>query len=938
MVLIDRMASRSVHPLNQQRRKNHMTKHLPQRLGLVQKIVILLTISAVTALMCATPIRALDSSKRLSQAAETSNDGARSQQAHQLILLAQEQVRLWDYQEAIVFLEEALTIFRSIDNRLGEAEALRQLGEIYFFNLDQPDRAIASFSEAIAISDDAGASGEQLFTKYFALNDLGDVYSFIGQHQRAIDFYQQALTLMQNYESATAASLSRALMQLGYGYSGAGEYAQALELHHKALEIAEANRDFETAEIALANIGNVHETNGQYRQAIESYQQTLDLTQEFTLYRYHGTINDNKHYDRLTARYLFNLGRAYLKSGQLQLAENFLTDAVYLMELLRSAGLNDTANIAELESIEGAYYFLQRALLLQGKSEAALEVAERSRAQAFSELLAQQLAPNAAVTPDAPPNLDQLKAIAKDKQSPVILYPVTKSSPEPVDTSGSLFLIDIWVIFPDERVESRQYVLSDEKITNLAAVTRQAVQVLDRTDSIPQFSYNFLWKENSQIEARSPYGNYIEQRILSDLVDSLSDISRGVSELSLFSVGEDVIYVPALNVVAQPDIKDIKSISQEQQATLVEYSITDVSGLEPMLSIWVVTPDGKITFRQKSLSGTDIASLVKDTRQTIGVRGTREGMQADFIAEYIPQRHDRSDANLTQLHGVLIDPIVDLLPADPNQAVVFIPQGELFLVPFAALKNNAGDYLIENHTILTAPSIQILQLTQTMAKTRQEASIQRPLIVGNPTMPNVTLLNDQGAFKNIRLNPLMGAQQEAERIAMFLQSPALIGAQATEAVIKQRLTNADLIHLATHGLLEHGDPRETGSRDVPGAIALTSGNGEDGLLTSREILQMELQADLAVLSACDTGRGRITGDGVIGLSRSFIAAGVPSVVVSLWAVPDSPTADLMTEFYRQLEQNPSKAQALRQAMLITMQTHPNPRDWAAFTLIGKSDW
>jgi len=100
---------------------------------------------------------------------------------------------------------------------------------------------------------------------------------------------------------------------------------------------------------------------------------------------------------------------------------------------------------------------------------------------------------------------------------------------------------------------------------------------------------------------------------------------------------------------------------------------------------------------------------------------------------------------------------------------------------------------------------------------------------------------------------------------------------------------------------------------------------------------MDLQADLVVLSACDTGRGRITGDGVIGLSRSFIAAGVPSIIVSLWAVPDAPTAELMTEFYRQLDQGQTKAQALRQAMLITMQTHPDPKDWAAFTLIGESE-
>lgn len=91
------------------------------------------------------------------------------------------------------------------------------------------------------------------------------------------------------------------------------------------------------------------------------------------------------------------------------------------------------------------------------------------------------------------------------------------------------------------------------------------------------------------------------------------------------------------------------------------------------------------------------------------------------------------------------------------------------------------------------------------------------------------------------------------------------------------------------------------------------------------------------MSACDTGRGRITGDGIIGLSRSLISAGTPSVIVSLWSVPDAPTAELMTDFYQNLQKSPDKAVALRNAMLATMKQHPDPKKWAAFTLIGESD-
>lgn len=124
---------------------------------------------------------------------------------------------------------------------------------------------------------------------------------------------------------------------------------------------------------------------------------------------------------------------------------------------------------------------------------------------------------------------------------------------------------------------------------------------------------------------------------------------------------------------------------------------------------------------------------------------------------------------------------------------------------------------------------------------------------------------------------------------------------------------------------------------MPGAIALAPSNGDNGFLTAKEILGLKLNhTEFVVLSACDTGRGRITGEGVVGLSRAFIAAGVKSIIVSLWSVPDAPTASLMTEFYRQLQQTPDKAQALRQAMLTTKNQFTSPIDWAAFSLIGKS--
>ena len=154
------------------------------------------------------------------------------------------------------------------------------------------------------------------------------------------------------------------------------------------------------------------------------------------------------------------------------------------------------------------------------------------------------------------------------------------------------------------------------------------------------------------------------------------------------------------------------------------------------------------------------------------------------------------------------------------------------------------------------------------------------------------------------------------------------------------MPNARIMHFATHGILD--DNRGIGSyialapsEDENGR--LTPSEDKDGRLTAEEIFDMKLNAQLVVLSACDTGRGRITGEGVIGLSRSLVAAGIESLIVSLWNVDDEVTGSFMGEFYNQWDKTGNKAQALRQAMLTTMKTHPDPRYWGAFTLIGEDD-
>jgi CHAT domain-containing protein len=386
-----------------------------------------------------------------------------------------------------------------------------------------------------------------------------------------------------------------------------------------------------------------------------------------------------------------------------------------------------------------------------------------------------------------------------------------------------------------------------------------------------------------------------------------------------------------------PTIEQIQQIAKAQNATLVEYSIVPddsfkfqgkLRGPASELFIWVVQPNGNVAFRRVSLkvlhqqqgkptgnTPTLLEDLVNTSRELAGVLASRNK----------PVRQ--------KLYQLLIEPIAEFLPIDPKERVIFIPQDSLFSLPFPALQDASGQYLIEKHTILTAPAIQVLALTH-QQRQRQSEQKTKPiqqkdvLVVGNPKMPP-------------QLDPLPSAQQEAQAIAEIFNTKAITGEQATKVNIVQQLPKAKLVHLATHGLVGNiqqlGFPPALAKRLSMGSIVLAASKEDDGFLTSEDIFNLRLNAELVVLSACNTGRGTITGDGVIGLSRSLMSAGVPSVIVSLWSIPDAPTAMLMTEFYRNLKLNPDKAQALRQAMLATMKQQPNPYNWAAFTLIGEAD-
>jgi CHAT domain-containing protein len=338
-----------------------------------------------------------------------------------------------------------------------------------------------------------------------------------------------------------------------------------------------------------------------------------------------------------------------------------------------------------------------------------------------------------------------------------------------------------------------------------------------------------------------------------------------------------------------PDLGAIRRVAEELETTFVVYSVIRnppervAEESDPYFFIWVVHPDRArpILYRRSG----PLLSTLPDGHSSIAeeLAGESAGPTRHFVEG---GSSDEVESELRWLHAWLIEPVEAVLPADPAAIVTFVAMGELLVVPFAALPDRNGVRLIEKHTISVTPSIQTLLLTS-----GRPARGKGALVVGNPITG---------------LTRLRFAEKEARMIAERLETTALTGAAATRDAVIAEMPGKRLLHFATHAVF---DAREAAS--YYGALLLTGGR-----LTAEEIRQMSLDAEVAVLSACNTGQGRIAADGLLGLSRAFMLGGVPSVVATLWSVPDKATAILMTHFYEHFRDG--KARALRLAMLHTI--------------------
>ncbi|WP_299409540.1 CHAT domain-containing tetratricopeptide repeat protein [Acaryochloris sp. IP29b_bin.148] len=787
---------------------------------------------------------------------------------------------------------EAKIISQSGENKFQEVNKLYLIG-VEQFKANDIETAITYFEKAlsgyISLKDSRGVS--------HTLISLGTAYMEQERYQKSIDTYLKLLRIPSLPISKFYQGQIRSKM--GQAYKALGQYSKSIEVNQAAIEIMQQLNKRQDEGRVLINLGNVYESLGDYKKAKQIYQESLAIAQE-TGDRYAEQIVKG------------NLGLTYTNLKEYKKALVYHKSALRMARQDRNHPLvaNSLLNI-------GMVYHIQREFEQAfNHYTQCLEISKFHKIRSMESSALGSLGLIASDLKNYKKAIDyyqQALVIAEEIDSPLLEARSLNNWGHSLYNSGDFSASEVKIRQAIKLLESLKP--GQQDINNVSLFDTQV------------FSYNLL----QQVLVK-------KKKYDAALVASEQGRARAFRKLLTSKDSEEIKSVNSLISFSQ-----IQKIAIKNNLTLVEYSIIPEDsfthfgkqlGRGTELYIWVVQPTGILKFKkiEIDIKDSDLAQLIQSSRKAIGVR-TRGGFEIDY--------NPKAQSNhLKKMHEILIDPIDDFLPDNSEDHVVFIPQNEFFLTPFPALKNESEEYLVKKHTILTAPSIQVLDLTYQKRQSQDPVNDLSPediLVVGNPKMPSVWDVNNQ---TKKQLSDLRGARQEAIDIAALLGSQALTDADATETRVSQEMLGARIIHLATHGLLEYGKPQDSGIQDIPGALALAPDKDkeEDGLLTTSEILdELDLKASLVVLSACDTGLGDITGDGVIGLSRSFIAAGSPSVIVSLWAVPDMPTAQLMTEFYRQWHlKGLDKAQALRQAMLETMKDNPEPANWAAFTLIGSA--
>lgn len=853
--------------------------------------------------------------------------------------------------QALDYLQQALSIWREVGDRQGEVITLDFMGAVYN-RIGKHQQALDFYQQALLIRRELGNSIDDRLRQRSAeantLNTIGEIYRATGQYQQALDFYQQALLINKELDNSLEEKLPQRsreatiLNNIGIVYRIIGQLPQALNFYQQALSMMKiaGNRDGEAA--VLNNIGLVYDELKQPDQALGYYQQALPIAREI----------DNRNGE---ATALNNIGAIYERLRQPQQALAYYQQALEINQAIgdrtgEAGNLNNIGIVYDgLGQLLKAVDYYQRSLLISQ------QVGDRDgEANTLYNLASAQK--NLNNLPEALQSIQAAIAIVEDIRGQLISPEFRTSYFATVQNYYKIqidLLMQLHTSTPLSNLQqnpNQSYAAQAFNITERSKA-RTLLELLTESQANIRTGVDPQLLQQEQ-ELQSQLASLDKRRI--ELANTKDDNSLQIADLEAQRTTLQTQY-RNLQTQIRTTSPQYAALKYPQPLTLeqIQQQILDDNTIILSYSL------GKDRSYLWLVSKTDMTSYQLPAQKII----------EDLINQKVrpqltnPRTSQTSFLDSTsELSNILLKPILEKIG---NQRLVVISDGALQYLPFGALPdprvgNNQYQPLLVNHEIVYLPSASTLQTIRNETQNRPSAPrtlavLADPVfsvddqrvsqgsgIAANSNQLPLAAQNFDRTARNARgdWNRLPGTRRESETILRLVppsQSLALLDFQANRTnALSNQLAQYRFIHWATHGFANAQKPELSG---IVMSLVREDGQKQDGYLLLGDIFNLNFNADLVVLSACETGLGEVVqGEGLIGLTRGLMYAGTPRVVTSLWAVPDEETATLMGSFYsKMLQQNKLPAEALRAAQLEMFRSRPwiAPYFWAAFTLQGE---
>jgi CHAT domain-containing protein/Tfp pilus assembly protein PilF len=826
---------------------------------------------------------------------------------------------LEDYKQASAYSEQSIRLAESLKSsaveagawpdEYGVASALSTLGNLslregdYSQAIDYLDRSLSLYREL--------DKGSLKFGVYIAdtLAALSRVHKATGENNRALRCLHQALTIANTLSRRDLEA--NVLTDLGVLYLEQEDYEKADDHLHQSLKIhLSRNNQTESARLLL-NLGVSAQRRGNAEQALDRFRKSLDL----------ATVVSNK--DVMIAAGQ-GVGAIYREKRQHAEALEILDRSLAL-----AREVDDKTRIAEI---------------LWRKAEVFLEIGSYDRAVELAES-ALKLARELRIPNHSFVSATTLgRAYLGQKKADLAFQTLTRAIDE---VEAMRFRVaggeEERQLYFENKVASYHALIElligqKRPLDALLLAERAKSRALLDVMSNGRIELSKTMTESERNEERRLNKRIIElnnemtsERLKQSPSDSrLSHLAVQLHEARLkYAAFQNVLYASRpqssfqRGQLPQLTSTDLDALTSDSNTAFLEYVVTDERVYLFVLTKKARQQSPEVIVHSIPLKRSDLIPRVEQFRRLITDR--RSGL------------------------GALARELYDLLikPAEPQlqekTTLCIIPDGLLWELPFQALQPREEHYLIEDFAIFHASSLSVLKEVNGRRRTFPEAR-HSLLAFGNPIVGSETIVALQDQKRGEHFGPLLDAEIEVKMLAHFFhpdQSRILIGDRADEQAFKSLAPAYTVLHFATHGMFDNRHPLYSFLLLAKAKDATSY----DGLLEAREIMNLKLNADLVVLSACETARGRIgAGEGVMGLSWAFFAADCRSTLVTQWKVSSFATSEWMNNFYQNLsikaEQTRfAKANALRLATLRMMKgrQYRHPFYWAGFILIGSNE-